>query len=106
MAPRFDQLPPASIEYCQPPWLGSTDWPRTATPAMSSPSAGSLKLPATSDNTVAPAGDSVSSATAASVALPVASGASLTAPTVNEMLSESVRPAPSRLITTSVSPPA
>ena len=50
-------------------------------------SVASEKLPLNSELTVAPAGDAVSSLIAASVALPEATGASLTAVTVTSMTS-------------------
>src|SRR5262245_63750335 len=98
--PSAVQLLPLSIEYCQAPLAASTVWLLIAMPANvfakeppGTLSAASEKLPLNSELTVAPGGLPVSSATDASVALPVATGASLTALTVILTMSLSVEDA-------------
>ena len=100
MNPKFDQLAPPSIEYCQRPSARSTACPRTATPANwfcagLPASVGSLKLAKNRLATVAPPGDTVSSLTAASTADPLACGASLTAVPVTFLLPVSGAATPS-----------
>ena len=71
-----------SDEYCHAPCAAVAALPVTATPAKavaSAPSRESLKFAAKSDATDTAGGESVSSPTAASVALPLATGRSLTA---------------------------
>ena len=69
-------------EYCHVPCTAVAALPVIATPCTVPPSAGSLKLAPKRTETIAPGGSAVSSATPASMALPLATGASLTAVTL------------------------
>ena len=75
----MNQLPPASLEYCQLPSVSALAvFPTTAIPPRLLSASGSLNWPANINETASPEGDAVSSSTAVRLPLPRL-GASFTA---------------------------